>query len=253
MIEKVLKTTTPACIGYCSHCETVHQLPQGNCYDYGFKLLQQIEQFTCIDFLINQEQRDPRFKTDFLYGEARGKMFGVLECLTSDGSKTFLHGFSGQYNGCWLVNGWVGPLFDVDEWYETNDDVEKEIKRLTRKIDTNDKGIDLINKLKSRRKQLSQQLMKDLHSLYRLTNFRGETTTLSQLFPDNMPTGTGDCCGPKLLNHAAQNNLLPVSMAEFYIGKENRSGSKTHGQFYNSCKEKCQPLLGFMLCGLDTK
>ena len=94
--------------------------------------------------------------------------------------------------------------------------------------------------------------MKDIHSLYQINNFHGETTTLSQMFQgNNIPTGTGDCCGPKLLGHAAKNNLVPLSMAEFYVGKKNRSGSKFHGRFYPSCKEKCQPILGFMLCGLD--
>ena len=177
-------------------------------------------------------------------------MFGVMECMTHDGKKIFLHGFSGQYCGHWLIGGWVEPLFDVEAWHKTNDSIEKEIKRLTKQIDTERGSTDHVIRLKRIRKKLSQQLMKDIHSLYRLTNFRGETKSLSQLFPDNIPTGTGDCCGPKLLGHAAKNNLTPLSMAEFYVGKENRSGSKVHGRFYPSCEEKCQPILGFMLCGL---
>ena len=94
--------------------------------------------------------------------------------------------------------------------------------------------------------------MKDIHALYKLTNFRGETKTFSKLFPEtkNIPTGTGDCCAPKLLCHAAKNDLLPLSLAEFYVGGKNRSGSKRHGHFYPSCEEKCQPLMGFLLCGL---
>lgn len=179
-------------------------------------------------------------------------MFGVLECMAPDGERIFLHGFSGQYNGRWLVNGWVKPLFKVDDWYRTNDTVEKEIKQLTEKIDMTHRDDAQITQLKKTRKKLSQQLMKDIHSLYRFTNFRGETATLAQLFPDNnIPTGTGDCCGPKLLGHAVKNNLKPLSMAEFFVGKKNRSGSKAHGHFYPSCKEKCQPLIGFMLCGIE--
>lgn len=248
------KETSPSCIGYCSRCETYHQLPLGNSYQYGLKLIHRLENATSIDFETNREKKEPCFDTDYLYGEAMGKMFGVLECRDIDGTTKFLHGFSGQYNGRWRVNGWVESLFDVDEWHRTNVDVEKEIKCLTRQIDSGHDRTEHISHLKRLRKKLSQQLMKDIHSLYKLTNFRGETKTFAQLFPHtkNIPTGTGDCCAPKLLCHAAENNLLPISMAEFYVGRKNRSGSKLHGHFYPSCEEKCQPLMGFLLCGLDT-
>ena len=95
--------------------------------------------------------------------------------------------------------------------------------------------------------------MQDIHSLYLLTNFHGETANLYQVYADQngIPTGTGDCCAPKLLNYAAKNRLIPLGIAEFYWGRENRSGSRRHGAFYSSCKEKCEPILGFMLCGLD--
>lgn len=247
-----MDTTNSTCRGYCARCETFHQLPLGSSYQYGLNLLQRLEEADYIDFDTRQESRDSALKTKYLFGEARGKMFGVLECMTSEGTRKFLHGFSGQYNGRWLVNGWVEPLFDVDAWHITNVEVEKEIKRLTAKVDEGCSDASLIMKIKKTRRTLSQQLMKDIHSLYTLTNFRGETKKLSQLFPNNLPTGTGDCCAPKLLCHAARKKLLPISMAEFFVGKENRSGSKIHGQFYPACEEKCQPLLGFLLCGLDS-
>ena len=95
--------------------------------------------------------------------------------------------------------------------------------------------------------------MRDIHSLYRLTNFRGETTTLDEAFigDSGIPTGTGDCCAPKLLHFAAQNDLRPLGISEFFWGKENISGEHHHGSFSSSCVEKCRPILGFMLCGLD--
>lgn len=224
----------------------------GNCYQYGLKFLQLVEKAAAIDLKAYQDQRNPQLRTDYLFGEARGKMFGVMECMAPDGTISFLHSFSGQYNGHWLVNGWVAPLFNVDDWHSTSSAVEKEIKRLTRRINAADGQLKPVARMKKLRKELSQQLMKDIHALYRVTNFRGETTTLPALFPDNnIPTGTGDCCGPKLLGHAAKNNLVPLSMAEFYIGRKNRSGSKHQGQFYSACIEKCQPILGFMLCGID--
>jgi len=209
-----------------------------------------MENKSSIDLETSRRLRNPQLNTDYLFGEARGKMFGVMECETPRGDRTFLRAFSGQYNGRWLVKGWVGPLFDVAEWCRINEHTEKEIKGLTARIRAATEA-DSVQEMKRFRKDLSRQLMKDIHSIYRLPNFRGETATLARLFPDNLPTGTGDCCAPKLIGHAARNNLRPISMAEFYVGKENLSGSRRHGRFYPSCREKCQPLLGYMLCGLD--
>jgi hypothetical protein len=95
--------------------------------------------------------------------------------------------------------------------------------------------------------------MQDIHRLYTLTNFRGELRPLTEAFTASggIPTGTGDCCAPKLLNQAIQKCLLPLGMAEFYWGRENSSQTRHHGRFYPSCDTKCTPILGFMLCGLD--
>ena len=108
------------------------------------------------------------------------------------------------------------------------------------------------NLLRERRKH-SRTLMIELHALYRLHNFSGRTASLAEIFSHNqgIPTGTGDCCAPKLFNYAAAHNLLPLALSEFYWGRENKSGSKKHGSFYTPCKEKCAPLLGFLLCGLE--
>lgn len=110
-------------------------------------------------------------------------------------------------------------------------------------------------RLRNKRKKLSRELMVKLHSLYRVTNFRAQTVSLSDAFryDKGIPTGTGDCCAPKLLNQAAVLGLKPVGLAEFFWGKENRSGTRQHGQFYPCCIEKCRPILGFMLCGLSER
>ena len=99
---------------------------------------------------------------------------------------------------------------------------------------------------------LYRQLIKDTF-LYSLSNFKDETVSLREAFcvDKGMPTGAGDCCAPKLLNYAAKNHLKPLSLSEFYYGRENKSGSRQHKTFYSCCEEKCQPILGFLLCGLD--
>lgn len=181
-------------------------------------------------------------------------MFGILECLGPDGTTTILRAFSGQYNGFWLVDGWVPPLFPVDEFMALSALVEPRIKALSRDIDGCRAHDEKWLNLRRERRRQSQQLMREMHGLYRLSNFRGETVGLDEAFygeKSGMPTGTGDCCAPKLLNYAARNQLRPVGLTEFYWGRENPSGTRQHGTFSGSCREKCQPILGFMLCGLE--
>jgi len=195
---------------------------------------------------------DREVNTDYLYGEARGKMFGVLVCKAPDGATETLKAFSGQYNGQWELKGWVPPLFDVQQFHRLHDPVEKKIKALGREAaETADENS--VQQILEQRKQLSRKLMKDIHALYTLHNYRAEQCSLAALFPDNrgIPTGTGDCCAPKLLNYAALHNLQPLGLAEFYWGKTNRSASRHEGQFYPACTNKCAPILGFLLCGLQ--
>ncbi|MFA6174428.1 MAG: pseudouridine synthase, partial [Kiritimatiellales bacterium] len=189
---------------------------------------------------------EPKFSTDYLLGEARGQMFGVLECEDSSGQTVVLRAFSCQYNGEWLVDGWVPPILNVDEFHRLSDPVDRKIKQLDQLIAEN-KSPELIQT----RKALSQELMKQIHALYLLTNFRSETKPMTEVFHGGIPTGAGDCCAPKLLNYAAKNGLRPLGLSEFYWGRENRSGTRKHGEFYPACAEKCQPILGFMLCGKE--
>ncbi|MEP6515112.1 pseudouridine synthase [Microcoleus vaginatus] len=103
--------------------------------------------------------------------------------------------------------------------------------------------------LKQRRKELSRELQTQMHAAYTLMNFLGKSISLSSLMPTNsIPTGTGDCCAPKLLHYAAVHNLKPLAMAEFWWGPP--SGDKIQGEFYGACGDRCQPLMGFLLSGL---
>ncbi|WP_088239549.1 pseudouridine synthase, partial [Calothrix rhizosoleniae] len=108
-----------------------------------------------------------------------------------------------------------------------------------------------IRELKRKRKELSRQLQTQMHAAYSLMNFYGRSQTLQQLLPQGLPTGTGDCCAPKLLHYAATHNLKPLAMAEFWWGTS--SSEKIQGEFYGACVERCQPLMGFLLSGLPSK
>ncbi|HEY9734978.1 MAG TPA: RluA family pseudouridine synthase, partial [Trichocoleus sp.] len=103
--------------------------------------------------------------------------------------------------------------------------------------------------LKRQRQGLSRQLQEQMHQTYCLTNFAGESQTLNILGRGSgLPTGTGDCCAPKLLQYAAVQGLTPLAMAEFWWGPAR--GDKAPGQFYGACEERCQPIMGFLLAGL---
>ncbi|MBD2603164.1 RluA family pseudouridine synthase [Scytonema hofmannii FACHB-248] len=106
-----------------------------------------------------------------------------------------------------------------------------------------------IRELKQQRKQLSRQLQAEMHATYTLVNFLGQSKSLQQLIPDGLPTGTGDCCAPKLLHYAATHNLKPLAMAEFWWGASSTQ-DKIQGEFYGACAERCQPMMGFLLSGL---
>jgi len=106
---------------------------------------------------------------------------------------------------------------------------------------------DRIRDLKQHRKGLSQQLQAHMHEVYRLTNFAGDSMTLQDLHPQGLPTGTGDCAAPKLLHYAATHGLQPLGMAEFWWGTA--QGDKQAGQFYGACRDRCQPIMGFLLSG----
>ncbi len=238
--------------GYCSSCNKDHSLPLSPAKDACEKLMQYLQDNQRIDYL-SSAPASSDFSTANLFGTDRGKMFGVLTGCDHSGKRIRLYAFSGQFNGHWLVPGWVPPLFDIPAWHTVHDKREREIKRLSRLLEAAERSDTIYQKLKRKRKQLSRQLMQKLHALYTLHNFQGDKIAMKSLFPkDAPPTGAGDCCAPKLLHYAASNTITPDGMAEFYWGKTNLSKTKKHKAFYPPCEDKCKPILGFMLCGLKT-
>lgn len=194
---------------------------------------------------------DPRWSTDYLFGPARGQMFGVLVAREPAGGAIVLKSFSGQYDGHWNAPGWAPPLFAEAEFDAVMGPADLEIKRLGREILKMAPDDPKRPALRTRRRALSRQTMKRLHELYVLHNFQGETAALPPFYTDAVApqTGAGDCCAPKLLNLAAQQGLQPLALAEFYFGAPNKFGTRHHGQFYPPCADKCDPILGWMLCG----
>lgn len=237
------------CGGYCRDCGRQHSLPAAPALPFAHDLLVELERRGGIG---SGQDQDPGLSLDYLYGPARGQMFGVLRYRDRTGAGGVLKAFSGQYNGRWHVPGWVPPILDTEEFARVTRTDEPRIKELTRRMAGLEAEDPLRLTLLAARRELSRNLMERIFALYRLTNFRGRSRAMAAAFMGHgMPTGTGECCAPKLLHHAAMRGLTPVGLAEFYVGRENRSATRSHGRFFAPCADKCRPILGFLLCGLE--
>lgn len=239
--------------GYCDSCGTLHTLPVGTAAEHCLALMKRLEEEKRIDIDRPIEEADPHFSTDLLWGYERGQMFGILVCEDSLGDEVILKAFSCQHGGEWSCPGWAEPLVDSVHYLKRCEEVGEEITGMTSRLKQMSPGSPEHVELKKKRKELSQGFMVELHGLYKLNNFRGEEADLEKAFrlPKGIPTGSGDCCAPKLLNEAAKRGLKPKGLAEFFWGRENSSGTKQHGHFYSCCEDKCQPILGFLLCGIE--
>lgn len=101
------------------------------------------------------------------------------------------------------------------------------------------------------RRLVSQESMRQIHDTYVLQSVSGKRATLRTLFaPGEPPWGTGDCAAPKLVGYAIEHGFTPLALAEFWWGPPPPSGARVEGVFFPACKEKCGPLLPFLLDGV---
>ena len=247
--------------GYCSHCKTIHSLAEGPAHKAALSLFETLKKEQRLDFEIPLAQANPLFSTKPLYNERCGQMFGVLVGVDRRGEHVILKAFSSQHSGEWSVAGWVEPLVPSKEYLQKMRTGAKEITTLTAQLVASEEDGSINQELRITRKNFSRSLMKELHGMYRLHNFKGESCSLDEAFivdeskkqKGGMPTGTGDCCAPKLLNAAAQQGITPLGLSEFFLGGDSPNGSKTEGVFYPACENKCQPILGYLLCGIENQ
>ncbi len=202
----------------------------------------------------------------------RGKMFGVLTVELPPFKNPFIHvidertgylaAFSGQINGSGIANGFVPPIFNVDNSVYFQKEMH-EIESLTAKHD-------------EKRRMRSEALQDWLFRQYECVNALGERKNIVDIFKEfylrnmlkqenyernsskhHIPSGTGECCAPKLLQYACLNDLKPLHIAEFWVQRQYRDITYTDGgirhdrQFYPACNKKCRPLLDFITRGLN--
>ncbi|MBQ0052327.1 MAG: RluA family pseudouridine synthase [Treponema sp.] len=82
-----------------------------------------------------------------------------------------------------------------------------------------------ISRLQSKLQNLCGQSLEKVHNLYSFACADKQMRSLKEICSQYNtgklpPTGTGDCCAPKLLHYAYQNDLIPLSMAELYWHSE---------------------------------
>lgn len=111
--------------------------------------------------------------------------------------------------------------------------------------------------MKDERKRRSAALQQWLFRQFVMQNGRGEKRTLLDIFKEHRgcipPAGAGECAGPKLMQYAYANSLHPLALAEFWVGESPVGEVRRDGCFYGACKSKCEPILTYMLQGLDVE
>lgn len=181
-----------------------------------------------------------------------GKMFGVLVVLDKEtGERGFLAAYSGNIQGRNDYPYFVPPVFNLlnPSGYFVKE--EKAISEINHRIDSL-LGVDpTISNLKSERKIRSKALQQWLFQQYVVNNAMGDKRNVLQIFDGKIPPGgTGECCGPKLLQAAYNLDLKPLCMAEFWMGATPKDELRIEGNYYTACRSKCKPVLTYMMQGL---
>lgn len=243
-------STDSSCFGLCRDCDRRHALPVGNAREHARALMREFEDLQRLDYRVPDRAADPQLSFAQLFPGGHGNMFGVLECQDANGDTVVLRAFSSLRRGIRDVDGWVPPLLGADLYYGTIVPTQQKIEQLSAQIDALAPGSSARRELLEQRARISRALLADMNSRYRFHNFRGEQRSLDEAYwpARGRPGGVGECCAPKLLDHAASRGLRPTAMAEFYWGD---SETRRAGEFSVCCETRCQPILGFMLCGLD--
>ena len=174
-----------------------------------------------------------------------GVMLGSLVCKDKNGKEIALVTNSG--NAKKLVAKpqtfpdsqgliFVKPIVSAEEIENALAENDKEIHELTEKI-TNEKSEisnELLNELCKRREQLCKESLSKVHALYKFHCIDGKLRTLKEICAiynggKLPPTGTGDCCAPKLLNYAFSHELFPISLAETVYTEKRGNDCSTAG------------------------
>ena len=114
-----------------------------------------------------------------------------------------------------------------------------------------------VSAMKEERRRRSAALQEWLFGQFKVLNASGQEKSLLDIFREHCsslpPAGAGECAAPKLLQYAYLHGYKPFAMAEFWLGDSPAGEVRRDGCYYGSCKSKCEPILSFMLQGLDVE
>lgn len=241
------------------------------------------------------EQMKPRCR-ELLKADSSGKMFGVL-IVEQNGERYYLAAFSGLLAGSYLQEGFVPPVYNLQNPHGHFKQEEAEITAINHRIL---QGEDT-PQLRAERRQRSIALQQWLFAQFNFLNAAGNRQNLLDIFQhqppiltaeeyfnkntaptqthpsmegnavqktsphsgeetprergklQNIPSGAGECCAPKLLQYAYLHGLRPRCMAEFWLGPSPKDELRIDGNYYPACHAKCKPILRHMLQGLDVE
>ncbi len=184
-------------------------------------------------------------------------MLGALVCKNSLEQQIVLYAVSGNNKGIGIIKPLpeyeiiVPSIVTEDKVNAALAENDLLIHELTDKINNlpnGDEKTELINQ----RTDLTTVSLLRVFNLYTFTRFDGKKITLNEIIAGHdgklPPTGTGDCCAPKLLSYAFENGLQPISMDEVYFGGNTKN--KISGCSYEPCNERCGYILPSIL-GLE--
>ena len=189
--------------------------------------------------------------------KGQGLMIGSLVCWDCKKSqRVVLYAVSGNNKQLVIAGGartsadfiFVPSIVSSDKIDDALKENDLQIHKLTEQINK----LTLVNKNCEERKQLiaertalTDESLKKVFSLYNFVRYDGKSVSLNEIIETHgghlPPTGTGDCCAPKLLSYAFSKKLIPVSMDEVYYGRD--TAHKKNGVSYEPCDERC----GFIL------
>lgn len=190
-----------------------------------------------------------------------GVMLGACVCTDAEGNEHNLVAVSGNAKALQFSDSCTAKDFDIVPSIVNGCQIEQALEQNDKEIhDLTDQIKELKNStpadgslltLKSRLTQLCSNSLQKLYSLYNFNCIDGSRRSLSEIcdiynkgrLP---PTGTGDCCEPKLLHYAFARNLTPISMAETSYSPQNEQISETI-VLTEPCNERCGILLPAML------
>ncbi len=239
---------------------------------------QELARHYCLEFIKGIEDGSVVLKQVSQESEERkghGVMVGALVCSDAAGSRVVLHAVSGisivalrepqgpQTSG--VPEALEGPVKIIVPPIVSERAIagalaqnDKKIHELTDLIARATPGVPepvegpQKHALVKQRTALTDESLRKVFDLYSFTRFDEARVTLNQIIQEHggklPPTGTGDCCAPKLLSYAFEHGLTPLSMDEVFYGRD--TPNKKNGISYPPCDERCGYILPSIL-GLE--